>query len=80
MCAHTAQPYKADICITRTRTDAHIVISPVTGYMHLHVTNCPHCHGHHHHAPLDHPYRTAPCKRRPYLLTIKEPTTQGETP
>ena len=74
-CAHTSAPYKADVCITTTRADAHIVISEVTGYMHLHIRRCPHCGGHHHHAALDHPYRTAPCTRRPYLLKIHEPET-----
>lgn len=70
-----AQPHKADICITLTRTDAHIVISSATGYMLLHVKNCPHCGGNHAHAPLDHPHRTAPCTGKPYILNIKEPET-----
>lgn len=60
------------MCITLTKVDAWIVISPNTGYMHLHVKQCPHCDGHHAHAPLDHPYRTAPCGK-PYVLTIHEP-------
>jgi hypothetical protein len=67
-----AQPYKADICITLTHVDAWIVISPNTGYMHLAVRKCPHCGSTHAHAPLDHPFRTAPCGK-PYILNIKEP-------
>ncbi|WP_144069892.1 hypothetical protein [Nonomuraea indica] len=69
-----AQPSKADICIALTRTDAHIIISPNTGYMLLAVRHCPHCDATHAHAADDHPYRTAPCTGRPYLLNIKEPT------
>ncbi|WP_162794728.1 hypothetical protein [Nonomuraea lactucae] len=68
------QPHNADICITLTRADAHIVISPATGYMLLHVKECPHCGNTHWHAPLDHPHRTAHCGK-PYILNIKEPHT-----
>lgn len=72
LCWHAHRHHRADICITITKADAWIVISPNTGYMHLHVRNCPHCGHHHAHAAHDHPWRTAPCGK-PYVLTIHEP-------
>ncbi|MGP3914355.1 hypothetical protein [Nonomuraea sp. 10N515B] len=77
VCAHTTEPYKADICLITTHVTAELMTLPNSGRTIAAVT-CPHCAQLHAHDPTPgHHYRTSRCPtgRKPYIIHVPDRST-----
>ncbi|MER7500478.1 hypothetical protein AB0L05_27850 [Nonomuraea pusilla] len=74
ICAHTTDPYKADLCLITVHVHAQLVTLPNTGRTIAAVT-CPYCDQPHAHDPTpgSH-YRISRCTtgRKPYIVHVPE--------
>lgn len=74
VCAHTADAFKADVCLITTHVTARLMTLPNTGLTTAVVT-CPHCGTLHPHNPTPGThYRTSRCRtsRKPYIVHVPE--------
>ncbi|MFI7468190.1 hypothetical protein [Nonomuraea sp. NPDC049646] len=77
VCAHTADAYRADLCLITTHVHAELVTLPETGRT-VAVVACPYCEHRHAHGPTPgRHYRTSKCRtgRKPYIVTTNPEAT-----
>lgn len=74
VCAHTADAYKADVCLITRHVHAELMTLPYSGRT-IAAVQCPHCGALHPHDPTPgvH-YRISRCRagRKPYIIHVPE--------